>query len=148
MKSSEFYQKYIQKEYHIIGGSLAIKKQILSFREPNDIDIMIDCNFLINLIEICKNENLELIRSKYNQSGIMSINFEDKKLDFMFSGLGKLKNNKTIKIGNTLFLTLKEIINYKFVLIARSINSGMFNFDNKHLNDIQFILNNTYEQNN
>ena len=141
-KAKEFYQKHIKPLPHIIGGSTAIKNQLPLFREPDDIDIMIEKKFAPAVKNIF--EGKELKKSSYG-NGIFSVLFDDEsKLDIILTNhVGK---NKTIQNSEGVFLKLDEIVKYKVALMDKSIKAGCFNEHNKHLKDIIYIFANLDKQ--
>jgi len=133
MISKEFYLKNIFKKIdHVIGGSVSIKKQIPSFRMNSDLDIMIggsDLNKISKLINLKK--------SNYG-NGIFSFIFEDdSKIDFIVNN--NIESLGLLEINDIKYLSVKEIVKFKFDLIEKCIRNKSFNEHNKHLKDLIFI---------
>lgn len=134
-KAEEFYKEYIKNMNHIVGGSVAIKKQIPTFRETNDIDIMISPEVYLLIKKLEDKDRFK--KSDYGE-GIYKLEFDDdSKLDFIVN-----KTGETIEFDNIKYLHLREIIKHKIQLIEISISSKQFNEHNKHLKDLIFIFNN------
>ena len=135
-QAQEFYVKNIHGIDHILGGSLSLKKQIPSFREPTDIDVMIT-GYQLDALKYYM-QGLEA--SEYGE-GIYSCKFNDgSKIDLITVVYG-IEKIDTVTIGGLKYLSIKEIVKYKIKLIEKSIESNHFNEHNKHLQDLIFINN-------
>ena len=129
----------IPKDIFIIWWSTAIKKQINLFRKPKDIDIMMSFKDFSNYIMTRKEEEFELVSSKYESESIFTLKFKDKScIDVMISPIELYRSKSSTKIWDYYYLSLMEIVRFKLNLIQNDLDKNL-NRKNKHIKDILFI---------
>lgn len=137
-QNKAFYKTHIMKLNHIIGGSVAIKKQIETFRDVRDLDVMIDKSTLKTISEVLETrEDINASESDYfkpRNMEILSLFFnDDSKLDLMITDLSKYSY---VAFDGIKFLDLFHILSFKYDLLS----NFKVKANNKHKKDIDFIL--------
>lgn len=135
-QSQKFYLQHIKKLDHIIGGSVAINKQVSGFRHSNDIDIMLGKEDVKTFM--ADKEKYEIKKSEYSDQIFSMVFDDDSKIDLIISDNS---TQKIVKIDGVRYLSIDEIIKHKIKLLEISINNLHFNEHNKHLKDLISIVN-------